>query len=56
MAEDRRPRDQQETVHSPHRDDAPPKRSPSTVVWVTVAVAAVFVLGVALVVAAIGAA
>jgi hypothetical protein len=56
MAEDRRPREQQESVHAPHRDDEPPKRSPSTVVWVTVAIAAVLVLGIALVVAAVRAA
>jgi hypothetical protein len=56
MAEDRRPREQQESVHAPHRDDEPPTRSFSTVVWVTVAIAAVLVLGVALVVAAVQAA
>ena len=51
-----RPLEQQEPVHAPYRDTAPPKRSPAPVVWVTVAVAALLVLGVALVVAAVNAA
>ncbi|GAB2740580.1 hypothetical protein [Nocardioides pakistanensis] len=49
----RRPQQQQEPVHAPYRGGEAPTRSPSTVIWVTVAIAAVLALGVALVVAAI---
>jgi hypothetical protein len=52
----RRPQEQQESVHAPYRDPRPPKRSVWTVIWLTVAILAVFALGIALIVAAIDAA
>lgn len=56
MAESGPPEEPQEPVHAPHRDDAPPRRTLSPVIWLTVAIIAILALGIALVIAAIGAA
>jgi hypothetical protein len=47
------PDPQSETVHAPHRDEAPPKRTKQPLVWITVALLILAVLAGLLIWAAV---
>ena len=56
MAAENDPDRQNEAVNAPHRDDDPPERTIQPLVWITVALVALFVMGGALIYAAVRAA